>query len=277
MTLRDGYAFGLIFATQGVVNTFADARAAAAALGRARTLVTASAPDPSLVNSIPSEHILNADTKASADVSEASSPGEEASSPSSRAVAAAGDIELRDVHFAFPSRPDEHVLRGVDLVLPRGKVTALVGPSGAGKSTVTQILCRFYDPDAGAVVVGGDDVAGLCRVDWLDAVALVGQEPTLFEGSVAENIRYGLAGAMMNENGSGSRPRPTDEEVEAAARVANAHDFISELAEGYDTEVGEGGGRLSGGQKQRIAIARAVLKDAPVLILDEATSALDAR
>jgi ABC-type multidrug transport system fused ATPase/permease subunit len=203
-----GYAFGLIFATQGVVNTAADAKAAAAALGRARDLVTSAAPDPALAD------VILADSSSSEPSAEESqsgggkvdaSDGDEAKrrresvaaagARSARAAAGVGDIELKDVHFAFPSRPDADVLTGVNLTLPQGQVTALVGSSGAGKSTITQLLCRFYDPNRGVIAVGGEDLNGFNRVHWLDAVALVGQEPVLFAGSVADNIRYGRAGA----------------------------------------------------------------------------------
>ncbi len=142
-------------------------------------------------------------------------------------------------------------------------MVALVGPSGAGKSTIAALLLRLYDPDAGAIRLDGRDLREL-DARWLRSrIGTVAQEPVLFSTSVAANIRYG-------------RPEATDDEVEAAARAANAHDFISALPDGYETEVGERGVRLSGGQKQRVAIARAILKDPPILILDEATSSLDA-
>jgi ATP-binding cassette subfamily B (MDR/TAP) protein 8 len=283
-----GYTFGLIFATQGVVNTAADVKAASAALGRARDLVTARTPDPSLCELIPTqaqagevgEKRVGGESKGgggggggewtanasfSEEEKEARWETSRAGAAAARAAARGGDIVLRGVTFAYPSRPDQDVLRGLDLVLPRGKVTAIVGASGAGKSTIAQLLCRFYDPDVGSLSVGGEplDRAAFNRAHWLDAVALVSQQPTLFAGTVRENIRYGRDGA-------------SDADVAAAAAAANAHDFISELPEGYDADVGEGGGALSGGQRQRIAIARAILKDAPVLLLDEATSALDA-
>lgn len=230
-----GYAFGLIFATQGVVNTAADAKAAAAALGRARDLVTSVAPDPALADVIPADVDAASSDAASSSASSSSSFGDAAAAAGvassdclpvpdaadtsvedesaetgagtrhARAAAAVGDIELRDVHFAFPSRPDADVLTGVDLTLPQGQVTALVGSSGAGKSTITQLLCRFYDPDRGVIAVGGQDLNGFNRVHWLDAVALVGQEPVLFAGSVADNIRYGRAGSTTGGYG----PPPT--------------------------------------------------------------------
>ena len=140
---------------------------------------------------------------------------------------------------------------------------ALVGPSGAGKTTIVQMIQRFYDPTEGKVLIDGQDVTTLRREDFRREMALVPQDPVIFAASARENIRFG-------------RQDASDAEVEAAARAAAAHDFISALPEGYDSPLGERGVLLSGGQKQRIAIARAILRDAPVLLLDEATSALDA-
>jgi ABC transporter fused permease/ATP-binding protein len=174
-----------------------------------------------------------------------------------------GRVELQGVHFSYPARPDAPALRGIDLTLAPGEVLALVGPSGAGKSTIAALLARLYDPQSGCLRVDGHDVRTL-DPEWLRRqLGVVAQEPLLFSCSIGENIRYGRGDA-------------TDEEVEAAARAANAHEFISQLSEGYDTLVGERGVRISGGQKQRVAIARALLKDPRLLILDEATSALDA-
>jgi ATP-binding cassette subfamily B protein len=174
-----------------------------------------------------------------------------------------GKVELSGVRFAYPSRPEVEVLAGIDLALAPGEVVAVVGPSGAGKSTIAQLIARFYDPLAGEIRFDGQDIRAL-DPRWLRRqIGAVAQEPVLFSTSIAENIRYG-------------RPGASDEEVEAAARTANAHGFISAMPGGYDTQVGERGVQLSGGQKQRVAIARAVLKDPRVLILDEATSALDA-
>ncbi|QQR42548.1 ATP-binding cassette domain-containing protein [Myxococcus xanthus] len=173
-----------------------------------------------------------------------------------------GHLRFRDVSFSYPTRRDVPVLQGLDLDVAPGEVVALVGHSGAGKSTVASMLMRFYDPDRGAILVDETDLRTL-DVRWLrQNIGIVSQEPTLFSGSIADNIRYGRTDA-------------TDAEVEAAARVANAHDFVSRFPEGYRTRVGERGIQLSGGQKQRVAIARAVLKDPRLLILDEATSALD--
>ena len=174
-----------------------------------------------------------------------------------------GYVEFAEVGFAYPVRPEVTVLDEVDLRLEPGRVVALVGPSGAGKSTVAGLLLRLYDPTEGVIRLDGHDIRRL-DARWLRTqIGTVAQEPVLFSTAVAANIRYG-------------RPEAPDEEVEAAARAANAHDFICELPEGYETEVGERGVRLSGGQKQRVAIARALLKDPPILILDEATSSLDA-
>ena len=174
-----------------------------------------------------------------------------------------GRVEFDGVGFAYPVRPEVRVLDAVNLHLDPGRVVALVGPSGAGKSTVAAMLLRLYDPIDGVIRLDGHDLRSL-DARWLRTqIGTVAQEPVLFSTAVATNIRYG-------------RPEASDAEVEAAARAANAHDFISELPEGYETEVGERGVRLSGGQKQRVAIARALLKDPPILILDEATSSLDA-
>jgi ATP-binding cassette subfamily B protein len=174
-----------------------------------------------------------------------------------------GDIRFEDVRFRYPTRPETAALDGVSFHVRPGETVALVGPSGAGKSTILQLILRFYDPDEGVIRLDGIDLRDLARADLRRQIALVPQDPVIFATSARENIRFG-------------RPDATDAEVEAAARAAAAHDFIMALPQGYDTAVGERGMMLSGGQKQRIAIARAILRDAPVLILDEATSALDA-
>jgi len=172
---------------------------------------------------------------------------------------ALGEMEFRDVHFKYD---DDYVLQGVNLRAKRGEVIALVGPSGGGKTTLVSLITRFYDPTRGAVLMDGVDIRQRTLKSLLEQIALVDQETILFNDTIANNIRYGKSLA-------------SDEEVEAAARAAFAHDFILELPEGYQTNIGDRGVRLSGGQRQRLCIARAILKDAPILILDEATSALD--
>ncbi len=174
-----------------------------------------------------------------------------------------GEIVFADVSFRYPARPEHKALRGVSFTVQPGETVALVGPSGAGKSTIIQLLLRFYDPATGRILIDGIDLRRMARDDFRQAIALVPQDPVIFATSARENIRFG-------------RPDATDAEVEAAARAAAAHLFLSALPEGYDTQLGERGVLLSGGQKQRVAIARAILRDAPILLLDEATSALDA-
>ncbi|WP_192931086.1 ABC transporter transmembrane domain-containing protein [Gemmobacter serpentinus] len=174
-----------------------------------------------------------------------------------------GEISFEGLAFTYPARPDRSALAGVDLRLRPGETVALVGPSGAGKTTMLQLLMRFYDPQAGRITLDGIDLREMTRDEFRSALALVPQDPVIFATSARENIRFG-------------RPDASDAEVEAAARAAAAHDFLTALPEGYDTFLGERGVMLSGGQKQRVAIARAILRDAPVLLLDEATSALDA-
>jgi ATP-binding cassette subfamily B protein len=174
-----------------------------------------------------------------------------------------GRVAFEHVSFAYPSRPNSNVLQDFSLALEPGEVVAVVGPSGAGKSTIASMLYRLYDPANGRLTMDRVPYSEL-DAEWLRRqVGVVAQEPLLFSTSIIENIRYG-------------RPDATEAEVEAAAKLANAHSFISKFPEGYQTLVGERGIQLSGGQKQRVAIARAVLKDPRILILDEATSALDA-
>lgn len=175
-----------------------------------------------------------------------------------------GLIELKDVTFTYPTRPDVPVFSHFSLVAPAGKVTALVGESGSGKSTIVNLVERFYDVEKGAVFLDGVDIRAL-DIQWLRRrVGLVSQEPALFNGTILENLKLGKHDATV-------------EEVRAACEVANAVEFIERQPDQYGTLLGEGGGiSLSGGQKQRLAIARAVLKDPRVLLLDEATSALDA-
>ena len=173
-----------------------------------------------------------------------------------------GRVTFEGVDFAYPGR--EGTLKDVWAEVEPGQKVALVGPTGAGKSTLVSLVLRFYDPDRGRVLIDGRDVRAVTLRSLRSQVGLVQQEPLLFSDTVANNIRYGRLDA-------------TDDDVVGAARAANAHDFITGFPEGYDTVVGERGARLSGGERQRIAIARAFLKDAPVLILDEPTSAVDSR
>ena len=171
-------------------------------------------------------------------------------------------ITFKQVTFSYPSRPDQPALTDFELSIPPGKSLALVGQSGAGKSTLFELLQRFYDPQQGSISYGAHDLRQIPLAAWRERAALVPQSPVLFSGSVRYNIAYG-------------KPDATDAEIQSAAQTAYAHDFISQLPEGYNSPLGAQGVRLSGGQRQRIAIARAVLKNPEILLLDEATSALD--
>ncbi|XP_019449607.1 PREDICTED: ABC transporter B family member 28 [Lupinus angustifolius] len=272
-----GYTFTLTFAVQGLVNTFGDLRGALAAVERINSVLSGVQIDDALASGLERElkqksggddnyklfFSTNSDEKNQSNYLQYMS----ALKTSSNLVSLtwSGDVCLEDVYFSYPLRPNVEILRGLNLRLKCGTVTALVGPSGAGKSTIVQLLARYYEPTTGCITVGGEDVRTFDKSEWARVVSIVNQEPVLFSVSVGENIAYGLPDDDVSKD-----------DIIKAAKAANAHDFILSLPQGYDTLVGERGGLLSGGQRQRIAIARALLKNAPILILDEATSALDA-
>jgi ATP-binding cassette subfamily B protein len=172
-------------------------------------------------------------------------------------VLSSARVEFASVQFSY--RPGEKVIRNLSFVAEPGKVTALVGPSGGGKSTILNLILRFYEVDAGGIVIDGQDIATVSRRSLRRQIAYVGQDVFLFRGTVRENIAVG-------------RPGATEAEIAAAAKAAYAHDFIMGSAAGYDAPVGEHGLQVAGGERQRIAIARALLKDAPIILLDEATA-----
>ena len=187
---------------------------------------------------------------------------EELPEPADRAEVHGTAVELKDVRFSYTGDAKDEVLHGIDLKLPEGSFTALVGPSGGGKSTVAKLIARFWDVTGGEITVGGVNVKDMPLSQLSDYVSFVTQDNFLFRCSLLENIRLG-------------NPSATDEEVKAAARAAQCEEFIAKLPQGYDTPAGEAGKRLSGGEKQRIAIARMLLKNAPIVILDEATAFTD--
>ena len=190
----------------------------------------------------------------------------------SRPSACTGEIEFRDVTFAYPARPTAPVLQGLNLSLPSGKTTALVGPSGCGKSTLVGLLERWYQPASGKILLDGKDIADF-NTNWLRSrIRLVQQEPTLFQGTIFRNVAKGFVGEQLDF--------PDEKQtqlVQEACMAADAHDFIQKLPEGYSTQIGERGGMLSGGQRQRVSIARSIISDPKILLCDEATSALDPR
>jgi ATP-binding cassette subfamily B protein len=177
---------------------------------------------------------------------------------------ARGALAFDGVTFRYPTRPDDKAVHELSLEISPGETVAVVGPSGAGKSTLFQLALRFYDPQEGCVTFDGIDVRDVDPAALRARIALVPQETVIFAASARDNLRYGRWDA-------------SEDEIVAAARAANAHEFLTALPDGYDSFLGEGGARLSGGQRQRVAIARALLRDSPLLLLDEATSALDAQ
>jgi ATP-binding cassette subfamily B protein len=174
----------------------------------------------------------------------------------------AGEVRFEHVQFGY--RADRIILRGIDFVVPAGRKLAIVGPTGAGKSTISRLLFRFYDVTQGRITIDGEDIRDVAQHSLRAAIGVVPQDTVLFNDTIGYNIGYGRVGA-------------TQDEIEHAARLAQVHNFIVSLPDGYDTRVGERGLKLSGGEKQRVAIARTILKDPRILILDEATSALDTR
>ena len=182
--------------------------------------------------------------------------------PAARAAIRKTDVCLKDVHFSYTGDTKDEVLHGIDLQLPQGSFTALVGPSGGGKSTVAKLIARFWDVTSGEITVGGHNLKEFTCDSLLSNISMVFQNVYLFNDTIRANICFG-------------KPDATEEEMIEAAKKARCHDFIMALPNGYDTVVGEGGGTLSGGEKQRISIARAILKNAPIIILDEATASID--
>ena len=255
------YVMLLVSSVAVLSEVYGDLLRAAGATERLMELLAAESPvrDPATPRALPARR---ADERSAApERGGVSPPG--AGSEASRAVTSGSAVELDQVQFHYPSRPQHAALADYTLRVRPGETVALVGPSGAGKSTVFQLLLRFYDTGGGSVTVDGVDVRDSALAELRARIGIVPQDSTVFSADAMENIRYG-------------RPDATDDEVIAAARAAFADEFIRRLPEGYKTFLGERGVRLSGGQRQRIAIARAMLKNPPLLLLDEATSALDA-
>jgi ABC-type multidrug transport system fused ATPase/permease subunit len=247
------FVWKLTFSTQGVIYTGADLAEAASALRRVYSVSDrADEASQRLLEKSASRHgTRRAQLTEPPPVSEG---------------AVRGQLSLRNVTFAYPLRPDSPVFNGLDLEIDAGKTTALVGMSGSGKSTVHALIARFYEPQGGTVLLDGVDISTIDRDWYAEKIGIVSQAPVVFAGTVRDAIAYGAP----------DRKQPVAQGlVERAARLANAHDFIMALPDGYDADVGVGGSAFSGGQLQRIAIARAIVRDADVWLLDEATSALD--
>ncbi|XP_029148525.2 ABC transporter B family member 28 isoform X4 [Arachis hypogaea] len=244
-----GYTFTLTFAVQGLVNTFGDLRGAFAAVDRINSVLSGVQVDDSLAYGLERELRQQKavdDEKYKLFFSNSSTEKNQMhymsalkTSSNLFSLAWSGDVCLEDVYFSYPLRPDVEILRGLNLKLNCGAVTALVGSSGAGKSTIVQLLARFYEPARGCITVAGEDVRTFDKSEWARVVSIVNQEPVLFSVSVGENIAYGLPDENVSK-----------EDVIKAAKAANAHDFIISLPQGYDTLVGERGGLLSGGQRE---------------------------
>ena len=264
-----GYCWSLNFATQGLLFSYGDFRVFSASFKRVSDFLGSAASDPASLEASVTVAAAAATTQGAVsianDIGVGNSHASGAAPPHS--LLPPMKIDFKAASFSYPTRPDVAVISNVDLCLAPGSVTALVGPSGSGKSTLANLLCRLYEAKPGSVFIDDRDITAIPVSDYLARVSIVRQQPTLFTDSVYNNIAYGAVGY---------RPVSREEVIEAA-KAANAHDFISKLPEGYDTVLGSGAGMvsLSGGQKQRVCIARALLKNAPLLILDESTSALD--